>query len=97
MNIPKTFLTDSEESSGETPPGMVMGQGEEKIVQEHLDKDWLHCGEGGNQREGVSIKVFFFVYSFQRDIYYVGGMPVCQSGMILKEGDVLLSHPWPHL
>lgn len=39
MNIPKTFLTDSEESSGETPPGMAMGQGEEKIVQEHLDKD----------------------------------------------------------
>lgn len=34
MNIPNT-LTDSKESSGETPPGMAIGQGEEKIVQEH--------------------------------------------------------------
>lgn len=34
MNIPNT-LTDSKESSGETPPGMAIGQGEEKIAQEH--------------------------------------------------------------
>lgn len=34
MNIPNT-LTDWKESSGETPPGMAIGQGEEKIVQEH--------------------------------------------------------------
>lgn len=38
MNIPKAFLTDSEESSGETPSDVAMGQGE-KIIQEHLDKD----------------------------------------------------------
>lgn len=96
MNIPKTFLTDSEESSGETPPGMAMGQGEEKIVQEHLDKDWLHCGEGGNQREGVSIKAFFWSTPSKGTFVTLEGC-LCVSGMILKEGDVLLSHPWPHL
>lgn len=33
INIPEIFLTEWEESGGETSPGLAVGQGQERTVQ----------------------------------------------------------------
>lgn len=66
MNIPQTFLTDSEESGEATPPGWDGGQGEEEKAQELFTRQ-VHRArrEGCNGETALGRACIFFIISLQ--------------------------------